>query len=117
MATSRGGSIAPNFLKDFLSENLVISNRCAAVLSIANTDNKHGMGGARRKERKRREGEVGMMGGGQGEGAGSGWGATGGGGNQHREGWRAGGGRWRGGGGGGTRVGWGGVRVTPFELN
>ena len=42
MATNRGGSIAPNFLKGFLSENLVISNRCTAVLSIANTDNKHG---------------------------------------------------------------------------
>ena len=42
MATNRGGSIAPNFLKGFLSENLVLSNRCAAVLSIANTDNKHG---------------------------------------------------------------------------
>ena len=27
MATNRGGSIAPNFLKDFLSKNLVISNR------------------------------------------------------------------------------------------
>ena len=42
MATNRGGSIAPNFLKDFLSENLVLSNRCAAVLSIANTENKQG---------------------------------------------------------------------------
>ena len=31
-----GGSKAPNFLKGFLS------NCCAAVLSISNTDNKHG---------------------------------------------------------------------------
>ena len=37
-----GGSKAPKFLKGFLSGNLVLSNRCAAVLSIASTDNKHG---------------------------------------------------------------------------
>ena len=41
LKTNRGGSIVPNFLKGFLSENLVLSNRCADVFSIANTDNKH----------------------------------------------------------------------------
>ena len=41
MTPKRGGSIAPNFLKRFLSEKLVLSN-CAAVLSIANDDNKQG---------------------------------------------------------------------------
>ena len=34
--------VAPNLLKRFLSKKLVLSNRCAAVLSIANTDNKEG---------------------------------------------------------------------------
>ena len=37
-----GGSKAPKFLKGCLSENLVLSNRCAAVLSMANTENKQG---------------------------------------------------------------------------
>ena len=34
--------VAPNLLKRFLSKKLVLSIRCAAVLSIANTDNKEG---------------------------------------------------------------------------
>ena len=42
MTPKRGGSIAPNFLKRFLSEKLVLSNCCAAVLSIANDDNEQG---------------------------------------------------------------------------
>ena len=42
MARNRGCSITPIFLKDFLSEHLVLSNRCATVLSIANTENKQG---------------------------------------------------------------------------
>ena len=37
-----GGSKAPKFLKGCLSENLVLSNRCAAVLSIENDGNKQG---------------------------------------------------------------------------
>ena len=41
MTPKQGGSIAPNFLKRFLSEKLVLSN-CAAVLSTANDDNKQG---------------------------------------------------------------------------
>ena len=35
LTTNIGGSIA-KFVKGFLSENFVLSNRCAAVLSIAN---------------------------------------------------------------------------------
>ena len=37
-----GGSKAPKFLKGCLSENLVLLNRCAAVLSIENAGNKQG---------------------------------------------------------------------------
>ena len=40
MRTAKGGSTASNFLKGFLSENSVLSNRCAALLSICKTDNK-----------------------------------------------------------------------------
>ena len=40
--TTNRGSITPNFLKGFLSDNLVLSNRCAAVLSVTNTGNKKG---------------------------------------------------------------------------
>ena len=38
-----GGSKAPKFRKGCLSENLVLSNRCAAVLSIANDGKKQGL--------------------------------------------------------------------------
>ena len=37
---SNRGLIAPNFLKGFVAENWVLSNRCAAVVPGASSDNK-----------------------------------------------------------------------------
>ena len=42
MRTAKGGSIAPIFSEGFLSEHLVLSSRCTAVLPIGSTDNKEG---------------------------------------------------------------------------
>ena len=42
MRTVKGGSIAPHFLNGFFSGNLVLSDRCAAVLSIASLTTNRG---------------------------------------------------------------------------